>query len=117
MEILKQLTNDGPFYLVAILAVLGALGVVLEKNIIRAGFSLVICFSAVSGTYFTLSAPFVGASQILIYDIDRLTLTQEQSRFYFDFKEMPLPKPKPVKSSLPVTPPVKASEKAQEVKQ
>ena len=42
MEILKQLTNDGPFYLVAILAVLGALGVVLEKNIIRAGFSLVI---------------------------------------------------------------------------
>ena len=69
MEILKQLTNDGPFYLVAILAVLGALGVVLEKNIIRAGFSLVICFSAVSGTYFTLSAPFVGASQILIYAV------------------------------------------------
>ena len=33
----------------------------------------------------------------LIYDIDRLTLTQEQSRFYFDFKEMPKPKPKPVK--------------------
>jgi formate hydrogenlyase subunit 6/NADH:ubiquinone oxidoreductase subunit I len=33
----------------------------------------------------------------LIYDIDKLTLTQDQSRFYFDFKEMPKPKPKPVK--------------------
>jgi len=34
----------------------------------------------------------------LIYDIDKLTLTQDQSRFYFDFKEMPKPKPKPAKT-------------------
>lgn len=33
----------------------------------------------------------------LIYNIDKLTLTQDQSRFYFDFKEIPKPKPKPVK--------------------
>ena len=34
----------------------------------------------------------------LIYDIEKLTLTQEQSRFYFDFKEMPKPKLKPPKA-------------------
>jgi NADH-quinone oxidoreductase subunit I len=33
----------------------------------------------------------------LIYDIKRLTLTQEESGYYFDRKEMPKPKPKPAK--------------------
>ena len=46
----------------------------------------------------------------LIYDIDRLTLTQEQSRFYFDFKEMPKPKPKPVKTAAPVAAPAPKKE-------
>lgn len=69
MEILKSLLTDPAFFLVSIVAVLGALGVVLETNIIRAGFSLVICFSAIAGTYFALRAPFVGASQVLIYAV------------------------------------------------
>ena len=60
---------DIAFYLISIIGILGALGVILEKNIIRAGFSLVICFSAVAGSYFALRAPFVGASQILIYAV------------------------------------------------
>lgn len=55
--------------IISLLAIAGALGVVLEQNIIRAGFSLVICFCAISGIYFTLSAPFVAASQILIYAV------------------------------------------------
>jgi len=33
----------------------------------------------------------------LIYDLKRLTLTQEESGYYFDKKNMPLPKPKPAK--------------------
>jgi NADH-quinone oxidoreductase subunit I len=33
----------------------------------------------------------------LIYDLKKLTLTQEESAYYFDRKEMPLPKPKPAK--------------------
>lgn len=33
----------------------------------------------------------------LIYDIKRLTLTQEESGYYFERKEMPKPKPKPAK--------------------
>lgn len=48
----------------------------------------------------------------LIYDIDKLTLSQDQSRFYFDFKEMPKPKPKPVKK--PAAPAASAAAKPSE---
>jgi NADH-quinone oxidoreductase subunit I len=37
----------------------------------------------------------------LIYDLKKLTLTQEESAYYFAAKEMPLPKPKPVKAAVP----------------
>jgi NADH-quinone oxidoreductase subunit I len=37
----------------------------------------------------------------LIYDLKKLTLTQEESAYYFAAKEMPLPKPKPVKAAAP----------------
>ena len=64
-----EIFNDLPFFGISTLVIIGALGVVLEKNIVRAGFSLVICFGAIAGVYFTLRAPFVGASQILIYAV------------------------------------------------
>ncbi len=35
----------------------------------------------------------------LVYDLKRLTLTQEESAFYFAKKELPLPKPKPAKAA------------------
>ena len=69
MDLLKPIINDPAFFLISTSAVLGGLGVILETNIVRAGFSLVFCFSAIAGTYFTLRAPFVGASQILIYAV------------------------------------------------
>ena len=69
MDILRPLITDPGFFLLSTIAILGALGVIFERNIIRAGFSLVICFSAVAGTYFALRAPFVGASQVLIYAV------------------------------------------------
>lgn len=55
----------------------------------------------------------------LIYDIDRLTLTQDQSRFYFDFKEMPKPKPKPkpVKTPVPAAATPSVSTATQEKKE
>lgn len=37
----------------------------------------------------------------LIYDLKRLTLTKEESGFYFEAKEIPLPKPKPAKPAAP----------------
>ena len=69
MEPLKTIASDPGFFLISLIAIAGALGVILEKNIIRAGFSLVLCFSAVAGAYFSLKASFVGASQILIYAV------------------------------------------------
>src|SRR5271163_2622435 len=41
----------------------------------------------------------------LIYDIRKLTLSQEESAFYFDVKELPLPKPKPAKAAAPAAKP------------
>ncbi len=35
--------------------------------------------------------------EALVYDLKKLTLTQEESGYYFDIKEVPLPKPKPAK--------------------
>ena len=68
-NILNTILSDPAYFAFSIIAILGALGVILEVNIVRAGFSLVICFGAVAGTYFALHAPFVGASQILIYAV------------------------------------------------
>lgn len=69
MELIKTILNDPAYFGISLLAILGGLGVIIEKNIIRAGFALVVCFSAVAATYFALRAPFVGASQILIYAV------------------------------------------------
>jgi NADH-quinone oxidoreductase subunit J len=55
------------FWILAIVAVLGALGVVLLRNVFRAALSLVLCFLAVAGLYVTLSADFLAAVQILVY--------------------------------------------------
>ncbi len=55
------------FWILAVVAILGALGVVLLRNIFRAALSLVLCFLAVAGLYATLSADFLAAVQVLIY--------------------------------------------------
>jgi len=55
------------FWILAIVGILAALGVVLLRNVFRAALSLVLCFLAVAGIYVTLSADFLAATQILIY--------------------------------------------------
>ncbi len=37
--------------------------------------------------------------EALVYDIRKLTMSQEESGYYFDRKEIPLPKPKPAKAA------------------
>ncbi|MBK7839254.1 MAG: NADH-quinone oxidoreductase subunit, partial [Cyanobacteriota bacterium erpe_2018_sw_39hr_WHONDRS-SW48-000098_B_bin.30] len=37
--------------------------------------------------------------EALVYDLKKLTLSQDESAFYFDVKDMPLPKPKPAKAA------------------
>ena len=66
---LSSIISDPLFFLISAVAVIAALGVVLETNVVRAGFLLVMCFGGVAGIYFLLKAPFVAASQILIYAV------------------------------------------------
>ena len=55
------------FWILAVVAILAALGVVLLRNVFRAALSLVLCFLAVAGLYVTLSADFLAAVQVLVY--------------------------------------------------
>ena len=55
------------FWMLAVVAILAALGVVLLRNIFRAALSLILCFLSIAGLYVTLSADFLAAAQILIY--------------------------------------------------
>ena len=55
------------FWILTVVGVLAALGVVLLRNVFRAALSLVLCFIAVAGIYATLSADFLAAAQVLIY--------------------------------------------------
>lgn len=55
------------FGLLAIIAILSALGVVVLRNVFHAALSLILCFLSVAGIYVTLQADFLAAAQVLIY--------------------------------------------------
>ncbi len=58
---------DVAFWVLAIVAVIGALLVVAVKDVFRAALCLIVCFMAVAGIYVTLNADFLAAVQILVY--------------------------------------------------
>ncbi len=55
------------FWLFAIAACGGAVAVVIEKNVVRMAFWLIVALGSVAGLFFLLGADFVGATQLLIY--------------------------------------------------
>jgi NADH:ubiquinone oxidoreductase subunit 6 (subunit J) len=55
------------FWILAVVAVVTALGVVLLRNVFRAALALAASFLTVAGIYVTLSAEFLAVVQILIY--------------------------------------------------
>ncbi len=55
------------FWIMAVVAVLSAMGVIFLRNVFRAALALVLCFITVAGLYITLSADFLAAVQILVY--------------------------------------------------
>ncbi|MDX1919316.1 MAG: NADH-quinone oxidoreductase subunit J [Candidatus Caenarcaniphilales bacterium] len=65
----KQIWGDPIFFVLASLVLISALAVVLQKNLVRAGFTLIGCFGALALVYFALGAELVAASQILIYAV------------------------------------------------
>ena len=58
---------DIAFWILAIIGVIGALGVIFLKNVFHTALSLILCLLTVAGIYVTLSADFLAAVQILIY--------------------------------------------------
>jgi NADH-quinone oxidoreductase subunit J len=65
----KQVTGDPLFFVLGSVTFLSALAVVLQKNLVRAGFTLIGCFGAIALIYFALGAELVAASQVLIYAV------------------------------------------------
>jgi len=55
------------FWIMAVVVVIAALGVVFLRNVFRAALALILCFITVAGLYITLSADFLAAVQILVY--------------------------------------------------
>jgi len=55
------------FYVLSIITVGAAIGVVTVRNIFHAALLLVLAFVGVAGLYITLHADFIAAVQILIY--------------------------------------------------
>ncbi len=59
--------EEGIFYFVAAVTVLGALGVVLARNVVHSALFLILALLAVAGVYILLSAEFLAIVQVLIY--------------------------------------------------
>jgi NADH-quinone oxidoreductase subunit J len=55
------------FIILSAIALVGALGVVLNRNLFRAALFLVLSFVAVAGFYILLEAEFLAMVQILVY--------------------------------------------------
>lgn len=57
----------GLFYLLALVAVVGAASILAQKKTMYSALSAVVCFAAIAGIYFLLGAPFIGIIQLIIY--------------------------------------------------
>lgn len=58
--------KDLAFYILSTIMVVSGLNVVTARNLVHAGFSLVLCFVMVAGIYALLNADFLAAAQVLI---------------------------------------------------
>ena len=52
---------DIAFWILAVVGVLAALGVIFLKNVFHTALSLILCLLTVAGIYVTLSADFLAA--------------------------------------------------------
>jgi NADH-quinone oxidoreductase subunit J len=55
------------FYLLAVLAIVGGLGVVTIANVVHAALFLILSLLAVAGFYILLASEFLALTQVLIY--------------------------------------------------
>ena len=59
--------NDLLFMVFAAIMVIAGLAVVLQRDIIRSGGAMIICFAALAGLYVILGTPVIAAAQVLVY--------------------------------------------------
>ena len=59
--------GPGMFYVMALLALAGALGTVLSRSAIRSAMSLLLTILGIAGLYVTLSAQVLAAIQVMVY--------------------------------------------------
>ena len=64
---MPEITYSVTFYLMAIIAVASALGVIVLRDIFRSALCLILLFMTVAGIYLMLHADFLAIVQILIY--------------------------------------------------
>ncbi|MBK9145843.1 MAG: NADH-quinone oxidoreductase subunit J [Candidatus Melainabacteria bacterium] len=64
-----QATETIAFYAVAIVAICLSLGVIADRNVIRAGFVLIGVFGGISLLFLMLQAQFLALAQIMIYAV------------------------------------------------
>ena len=76
MEVLsvKELVSSGAaeaiaFYVISTIAICLSIGVITDKNVVRAGFLLIGVFGGISGLFFLLQAQFIALAQIMIYAV------------------------------------------------
>ena len=62
-----MLFQDVIFWILSVMAVVGALGVVMVPDLFRAALLLIVVFIAVAGFFVLLSAEFLAVVQVLIY--------------------------------------------------
>jgi NADH-quinone oxidoreductase subunit J len=55
------------FYLFGAIALLAAIGVVIQQRVFYSAASLIVCLCAVAVLYLLLEAPFIAAIQIVVY--------------------------------------------------
>lgn len=55
------------FYSLAAVAILSALGVIFNKNVVHSALFLLVNFGTLAFLYFLLNAQFLGAAQVLVY--------------------------------------------------
>jgi NADH-quinone oxidoreductase subunit J len=62
-----QFLTNVVFFLLAAVALVGAVFAVTLKNLVRSALGLILSFMAVAGIYFVLEAEFIAIVQVLIY--------------------------------------------------
>lgn len=62
-----MLFQDVTFWILSVMAIGGALGVVMTPDLFRAALLLIVVFIAVAGFFILLSAEFLAVVQVLIY--------------------------------------------------